>query len=224
MMIDYSEIRDYEEFEDLCEDLLKAQGLATRRLGRGPGQRGKDIIAHERVVSPLSDHQSRKWLVECKFTGGNRSIDETDVLNLRDRVEGEGAYGYMLFTNCRLKVNLEKTLHDLKQSGKMGILIWTSSIIAAKVLLYPEVFRTFFPKSFVEWVRENRFIYLNQIRALKSPLVYITNYIYFLKSAPKNVLNSDNQNRIFDDLLYSLNTMIDDLDTKLGIIFDTEMQ
>jgi hypothetical protein len=43
-MINYSEIKDFEEFEELCDTLLKSEGLETRRLGRGPGQLGKDIV------------------------------------------------------------------------------------------------------------------------------------------------------------------------------------
>jgi hypothetical protein len=112
-MIDFNEI-DWEKFEDLSDELLKAERLETRRLGKGPGQRGKDIIAWEPIGGPLSESEKRKWLVECKYTRNNGSIGEEDIFNVLDRVSSQRAHGYLLITNARLKVNLEKTLNGLK--------------------------------------------------------------------------------------------------------------
>lgn len=162
-MIDFNEIQDYEKFEDLCETLLSMEGLETRRLGRGPGQIGKDIVATEKIIGPLSNVEHRIWLVECKYTNSCGSISEKEVLNIRDRIEAQNAYGFMLFTNCRLRVNLERTLHGLKKSGKIGIHIWTADKIVGEVILYSDIFRAFFPISFANWIKENRIIYINRL-------------------------------------------------------------
>jgi hypothetical protein len=217
-MIEYSEIVKWERFEDLCEELLKAEGLKTRRLGRGPGQVGKDMIAKETFKGILSDWEMRDWLVECKYTKSGGAIDENDVKNVRDRVEAQKAYGYMLFTNARLRVNLEKTLNGLKISGNIGIVVWTSEIIARKVVLHSDLFRSFFPDSFKKWLNENRLIYINQINNLKSPLVHAYSCLQFMKNAPDDIINIELRNEILEDLASIVKKLTDDLDEDLQIL------
>lgn len=217
-MIDFSEILDYERFEDLCENLLSMEGLTTRRLGRGPGQLGKDIIATERITGPLSSIENRIWLVECKFTESCRSISENEVQNVRDRVEAQGAYGYMLFTNCRLRVNLERTLNGLKSSAKIGVHIWTSDKIAGKVILHSDIFRSFFPTSFAKWMKENRIIFVNQIKKIKSPLVHAQNCLKLIKDAPDSILDIDLINEILTDPITTINNIVDEIDNNLQIL------
>ncbi|MFC1824936.1 restriction endonuclease [Thermodesulfobacteriota bacterium] len=217
-MIEYSEIDSWERFEELCEELLKAEGLTTRRLGRGPGQVGKDVIANESFKGILSDWEKRDWLVECKYTNSGGAIDETHVMNVRDRVEAQKAYGYMLFTNARLRVNLEKTLNGLKKSGNIGIEVWTSEIIARKVVLHSDLFRNFFPDSFKNWINENRLIYINQINNLKSPLVHTYSCLQFMKNAPGDIINIELRNEMIEDLASIVKKIIDDLDEDLQIL------
>lgn len=217
-MIDFAEINNYESFEDLCEALLATEGLQVRRLGRGPGQIGKDIIAQERIAGPLSVSENRKWLVECKHTNTNGSIGETDIFNVKDRIEAQNAYGYMLFTNCRLKVNLEKTLNGLNKPGKIGIQIWAADKIAARVVLYSDIFRTFYPISFSKWIKENRIIYINQIKKLKSPIVHLQNSMKLIKDAPNNIMKPELVKSILEEAISAAKSIVDDLDHELQII------
>lgn len=217
-MIDFKEVPDYEKFEDLCDILLKKEGLATRRLGRGPGQLGKDIIANEKIIGQLSNTENRTWLVECKFTDSGGSISENEVQNIRDRVEAQRAFGYMLFTNCRLRVNLERTLNGLKKSEKIGINIWTADRIAGKVILYSDIFRAFFPISFTKWIKENRIIYVNQTRKIKSPLVHVQNCLRLIKDAPDNLLDVDSIKKILNEPISIIYDIVDDLDKNLQIL------
>jgi hypothetical protein len=218
-MINFREIGSWERFEDFCEELLNAERLRTRRLGRGPGQIGKDIIAKEKIEGLISDEEIRTWLVECKYTDDkNSSISERDVFNVMDRVLAQRANGYMLFTNARLTVNLEKTLYGLKKSGKIGIAIWTAKNIEKTVLYYSNIFRKFFPESFKKFLKENRLIYLNQISRYRSPLVHIMNSIQFIQFAPNNCINDDHCMNIFNNLIDILKKMVIDLDDELSII------
>jgi len=43
-MIDFTKIKSGQDFEDLCADLLEAEGFKVRHSGVGP-DRGMDIIA-----------------------------------------------------------------------------------------------------------------------------------------------------------------------------------
>jgi hypothetical protein len=214
-MIDFSEI-DWEIFEDMSEELLNAEGLETRRLGRGPGQLGKDIIAWEPVVGPISLSESRKWLVECKYTNENGSIGEKDIFNIVDRVKSQDAHGYILITNARLKVNLERTLSGLK--SKIGIDLWGTIKITEKIIINNDVFRRYFPKSFNKYLKDNRLIYLNQIALFRSPLGYIYNYLQFIREAPVNAVSNEICQNIINDLLVELKKIIDVMDEQLRII------
>lgn len=214
-MINFGEI-GWERFEELADELLKAEGLETRRLGRGPGQLGKDIIAWELVGGPLSKLVKRKWLVECKFTNGQGAIGEEDVFNVSDRVIAQEAHGYLLITNARLKVNLERTLNGLRD--KIGIDLWLAPKISEKVILNDNIFRTFFPKSFIKWIKDNRLIYLSQMTLFRSPLGYILNYLQFLRYAPLGVVKNDIYENIIDDLIIELRKIIDSMDDQLRII------
>ncbi len=217
-MIDYKEIENYEKFEDLCEQLLVTKGLKARRIGRGPGQLGKDIIAEEFVRGPLSEMEKREWLVECKFTMKGGAIDERDVQNIHDRVKAQNAYGYMLFSNARLRVNLEKTLNGLKRSSDIGIVIWTARIITEEVILHSDIFREFFPVSFSKWIRGNRQIYLGQIAQLKTPLVHVHSFLHFLRRAPSRIVSQEMKDRVLDELISEVRTLIDNLDSNLQSI------
>jgi hypothetical protein len=217
-MIDFKEIENYERFEDLCERMLSMEGLITRRLGRGPGQHGKDVVATEELSGPLSKIERRAWLVECKFTKSDGSIGEENVQNVRDRIDAQRAYGFMLFTNARLKVNLEKTLNGLNKAGNVGIRIWTAEKIAEKVILNTDLFRSFFPNSFDSWIKKNRIIYINHIKKFKSPLVHIQNNLRLIEEAPENIMNIDLIKEILSDSISTITGVVNDLDENLKII------
>ncbi len=214
-MIDFGEIT-WEKFEDLAVSLLEGEGLKTRRLGRGPGQTGKDIIASEYLGGPLSKSEIRKWLVECKFTSAEGSIGEKDIFNIYDRVKSQDAHGYLLFTNARLAVNLEKTLNGL--SHKIGVDIWDTQKIAIKIILNNNIFRTFFPYSFNKWLQDNRLIYLSQMSLLRSPLGHIFTFLQFLRDAPVGIINKEKYMAILDELIPILGNIIDSMDEQLKII------
>jgi hypothetical protein len=155
-------------------------------------------------------------LVECKHTSANGSIGEEDIFNVIDRVNSQGAHGYLLITNARLKVNLENTLSGLK--SKIGVDIWTRSRITEKVILNDTIFRTFFPNSFNQWLNDNRLIYLSQMALYRSPLGYILNYLQFIRNAPSGVVSKGMFENIIDDQMRELKKIIDLMDDHLRII------
>ncbi len=172
-MINFSELADYEKFEDLCEELLSSKGLQVRRLGRGPGQLGKDILVEESVVGSLSD-QRKIWMVEVKFTKSGRTITEKDIFNVTDRVRSQKANGYFLFTNARLSVNLEKTLNSIKDSCQdINVIIWNDIRISKELQKDPNLYRKYFPDSYKKFICDNRSYFIAHSRKNKSPLTFI---------------------------------------------------
>ena len=221
-MLDFNEIKNYEKFEDLCEILLQSMNLRTRRLGRGPGQLGKDLIAFEQLKGPISDTIERKYLVECKFTLSNNSISEKDVFNVYDRVISQEAEGYFLFTNARLSVNLEKTLFDLKISGKIKIVIWSQHDIIKHVLNNINVFRLFFPLSFQKWSKESHIIFNSLFSQILSPTIHVKNKVLLLLNAPDGTINSLNKNEIYMDIVNTMDMLIAMIDSQSDKFLETE--
>lgn len=209
-MINFSELGNYEIFEDLCEALLLKEGLDVRRLGRGPGQIGKDLIVHETILSSIDDPKISKWLIECKYTEGMGSISEKDIFNVYDRVVSQNANGYMLCTNARLSVNLEKTLNSLK--SKTGIQVWSAQTLVEKVIINPEIHRRFFPLGHGKWLNENRFIYLGITSKIKNPLINIVSNLRLLAHAPSGIISPLKQNAILEDSIEKALLIIDEID------------
>ena len=218
-MIDFKEIGEFEKFEDLCEELLLAKGLQVRRLGRGPSQRGKDIIARESYIGTLSAKVVKNWLVEVKFTLGNRSLNENDVPNVLDRVKSQEATGYFLFTNARLGVNLEQTLTGLGEKGCIDILIWRESAIEKEVLNDLHIFRKYFPISYKNWIQQNRYFLLNQVKLCKSPLTCILAALHLIRG----LLDKPDSTQIVDKTILNsaklVRSLIDEMDDFLANIY-----
>jgi hypothetical protein len=198
--------------------MLIAEGLATRRLGRGPGQVGKDIIASERIAGVLSDDFTNKWLVECKYTVSNGSISEKDVFNVWDRVKSQKANGYLLFTNARLAVNLEKTLDGLKRNSDIKVGIWTKNMIENKLIQYAQLFRKYFPVSFKKWLFENRAIYFSQTIKLKSPIVHNINLLRLLINAPRGIIKKQLKDELLERLLLENEKMLKSINDDLMLL------
>ena len=80
------------------------------------------------------------------------------------------------------------------------------------------IFRTFFPKSFSQWLKDNRLVYLSQIALFRSPLGYILNYMQFIRHAPSGIISEENSIAIMNDLIKELRDIIDLMDEQLKII------
>jgi len=211
-MIELNEITNYERFEDLCEELLLAIGLKIRRLGRGPAQLGKDIIATESYVGSLSSETIKKWFVEVKFTTASRSLNEEDVSNVHDRVISQKATGYLLFTNARLSVNLERTLNNLNTNSTIDVIVWKTNNIEEEILDSPRVFRKFFPLSYKRFMSENRLFFLTQTQLCKSPLTYTLASLRLIRGLLAKQNNKEIIEAKIGELTKVVHSLIDEID------------
>ncbi len=218
-MINLGELSDYEKFEDLCEELLCSKGLKVRRLGRGPGQLGKDMLAIESRVGSLSNEQ-KTWLVEVKFTRSGRSLSENDISNVTDRVKSQKADGFLLMTNARLGVNLEKILHKINENAGINVMIWTKHTLIKEVLASPLLHREYFPDNYRKYVCENRSFFLAYSQLCKSPLTYMLASIKLLNG----LYNKPNSEELVKKTLIGLESvtlsLIEDVDSFCGYMSD----
>src|SRR4051794_22482774 len=98
-MLDFTKLNP-EEFEFLCEDLLRAQGFTIEsRPGRGP-DRGKDIIAVKHTTDLLGNLDEEKFLVECKhFAKSGKSVQEADIGNFLAKLSVHQANRFLVMTS-----------------------------------------------------------------------------------------------------------------------------
>ncbi|MCB2229758.1 restriction endonuclease [bacterium] len=139
------------------EGLQQLTRLMGRRLfsrvswsGRGPDD-GRDLLFTEDLRGTLRHYQF-KWLVSCKdFARSSKFVSESDVGEVRDKVEQHGAQGFLLVTTTTASSGLKKKLDKLDRSPDNGMhtCVWDSAELTS-ILLRPDmsdVFQQFFPKS-----------------------------------------------------------------------------
>src|ERR1043166_4860307 len=89
-----------EDFEFLCEDLLRAKSLTIKaRPARGPDA-GKDILAVRDVTDDIGLSYRERWLVECKhLSRSGRSVTEKDLGNVELRMKLHQSNRYLLISS-----------------------------------------------------------------------------------------------------------------------------
>lgn len=107
MAIDFTQIETGEEFELLCEDLLKAMGFTIEaKVARGPDL-GKDIIATKVVTDDVEFSETHRYLFECKhYAKSGKSVQEGDIGSPIARMGTHNCDRYVLVTST---VPAEKT-------------------------------------------------------------------------------------------------------------------
>lgn len=118
-MIDFSEIQDGETWELFARDFLQEMGFFIESSpDRGPDG-GKDIFITEELKGSLGNYKFR-WLVSCKhFAKGNKSVQETDEINIQERIDGFGADGFIGFYSTLPSSGLNNRLNQLRNNRKI---------------------------------------------------------------------------------------------------------
>jgi hypothetical protein len=120
-MINFTEIasNDGELWELFARDFLQELGFyIVSSPDRGPDG-GKDLIITEELKGNLGNYKFR-WLVSCKhFASSNRSVQETDEINIQERVDSYNADGFIGFYSTISSSGLNARLNGLRENGKI---------------------------------------------------------------------------------------------------------
>jgi hypothetical protein len=122
-MLDFTLIKTGEDFEFLCEDLLRKMGFEIKsRPARGPDQ-GKDMIAVLRIEDKISLRTKEEYyLVECKHRAiGGKSVTEDDVKNIVERVLKHKCRHYLLITSATLSETVKNQIEGISESSDTPI-------------------------------------------------------------------------------------------------------
>lgn len=144
---------DYEKFEFLCEDLLKALGLEiTSRPARGPDG-GKDIIAERNHTHDILGVVEReRYLIQCKHTAGKNSVTPREVEGYTEDLRRHKANCYLLITNRTVSQTVAERIEALNRdtSDCRKAAFWNWSNLSELIQNYPDIAT----KYFISWFDE----------------------------------------------------------------------
>jgi len=141
MYIDFKQIDSGEEFELLCEDLLRKMGYKIEeKVGRGPDL-GKDLIVSYSSADPAGFKESHRYLVECKhFAKSGESVKEEHIGNVAARMATHRCDRYLLITST---VPAEKTRVQLAAMPQLNSSFkaetWSKGELRRLLLQHPDV-------------------------------------------------------------------------------------
>lgn len=182
--LDFTKISDGEEFEDLCEDLLKAMGFnifQPERSGRGPDG-GRDIIVTELRYSEILDsYKQIRWLVQCKNNSkANTSVKPSEVMGIMDKLSRHKCDGYLLITSTIPSTDLEQDIRgiDSDKSNHYEATFWAKNRLTDEILKNRVIYEKYFgapgKNNFktVSWKERNPFIELYSYDESLSPYFF----------------------------------------------------
>ncbi|MBU0703343.1 MAG: SUMF1/EgtB/PvdO family nonheme iron enzyme [Chloroflexi bacterium] len=151
MVIDFTEIESGEEFELLCEDLLRAMGFAIEHPpARGP-EGGKDLIIGEVVRDKMGFAEERKTLVQCKHKAqSGRAVGFAEVANYRDAMDQYKVRRYLLITSTLPTEDLRTKFEATSKKGDYVALTWAKNYLARLLDEHSAVRDRYFPPEEVE--------------------------------------------------------------------------
>jgi hypothetical protein len=146
-MLDFTIIESGEDFEMLCEDLLKSMGfIITRRFSRGSDQ-GADLIVQKKYEDALGYVDSLRIMVECKhYAKSNRSVREDQIGNIIERTLSHNCNRYLLITSTLPSTSVRNQLENITNNPVIGIsaAFWAKNNLSSYIEKFPDLIDKYF--------------------------------------------------------------------------------
>ena len=152
-MYDLSLIKTGEDFELLCEDLLKALGFESEKeSARGPDG-GSDLIVSRGFTDEMGFAERHRYLVECKhFAKSKKSVREADIGNYVARMSRHGCTRYLLVTSSVPSETVRAQLAAIATTNPAyRALIWSKADLARLLQKHPAIWQTHVQDPIVRW-------------------------------------------------------------------------
>jgi predicted helicase len=156
-VIEFSEIRDHKQFEDLAAAYFRhlknhtdnnIVSVFVEPSGEGTDG-GRDIFVILKVDDGIMEFE-RKWVVQCKFHEESVNKSHLASVNIPSLIHQFNADGYLLICKNGVTSKLSEMFEDLRKRCRFGYkyLIWTGSEFATFVMDAKPLHKQFFPKYF----------------------------------------------------------------------------
>jgi formylglycine-generating enzyme required for sulfatase activity len=146
MPIDFTKIDSGEDFELLCEALLRAMGFAIVQAPARGSDAGIDLIVSETVEDKMGFTQEHQTVVQCKhYAHSGKSVYFTDVANYREAMDQAEVRRYLLITSTLPSQDLQDKFSAVTETGDYVALIWSANDLARLLDKHPDVRKQHFP-------------------------------------------------------------------------------
>jgi len=131
MPIDFTQIKSGEDFELLCEDLLRAMGFTIVQSPARGSDAGVDLIVSETVKDTMGFSEERKSLVQCKhYAHSGKAVPFADVANYREAMDQAKVRRYLLITSTLPSQDLQNKFKAVSDKCDYVALIWSKNDLA----------------------------------------------------------------------------------------------
>jgi len=148
IQFDWGQLSD-SEFEEMCKDILRAEGFENvrRMSGPGPGDIGRDITAEETVSLKAGGKRLFKILVQCKNYGKSETtIGASEIERYVNRVDTLGRDILLVITSHDLSSQAKSIAEKISKDPRRRVLIdfWTEADLVDKLLKFPKIQEKYF--------------------------------------------------------------------------------
>lgn len=168
MTLDFNEIKDDKQFEDLVvayfEDLKNEKAHNITNVEVKPSGTGTDGGRDILVTFQLSDSVStfyRRWVVQCKFHNANISTDKIADINIPTLLYSYKASGYLLVCKQKPTSKLTDLFERLEENcrEKNKYIVWSGEQLKRLILVKSKqsILQQFFPAYYDFCVTNNIF-------------------------------------------------------------------
>jgi hypothetical protein len=149
----------WEQFEDLCAELLKAEGfINVKKLG--PGATGGDLVADELHPPPPSGQQTIvRWLVQCKhYARSGKSVPLKELGVMTSVLKRHRVQGLLLITSTEPSRETSQALEDFDQdeSHQYRATWWDRLELCVRLVRHPKLAGRYFGSEAETWAMEKR--------------------------------------------------------------------
>ena len=155
MKLDFSEISDWMEFENLVVAFFegaKENGdnnvfiVETKPTGIG-ADGGRDIFVTFGLNDSIINFQ-RKWVVQCKFHKKAISKSNLADINIPSLIHEYNADGYLLVCKSVVSSELTRSFENLERNCKFGYkyVIWNGNDFGLKLVDKKNILKNYFPQ------------------------------------------------------------------------------
>lgn len=155
MKIDFKEIMDWSEFEDLVADIFRTMAsqkdnqlidVNVEPSGEG-SDGGRDILLTFRINDSIRVYE-RKWIVQCKYYKKSVGKQHIANVNIPSLIHEYGAEGYLLVCLNKASSKVTEMFENLRKNCKFrySYEIWGKSVLTTNLLVMPNLLMKYFPE------------------------------------------------------------------------------
>ena len=162
MKLDYEEIEDGDQFEDLVADYFRElqkvsdnsiMNVDVQQSGVGTDG-GRDIIVDLEFSDDVKVF-TRRWVVQCKFRDHNINLGELSSVNIPTLIHSYKASGYLLICKKRPTSKVTEMFERLNRDCKdrYQYECWNGNALLNKLYLVEDIHQNYFPKFRAEMLK-----------------------------------------------------------------------